>query len=81
MRFKTIQIGDKINIEGEIEFNQDRKKCKGSFDGIIFTLDDIGESRIRLTTPGYGGEPYGNGAIYVHKSQFNQVWAMREEAA
>ncbi len=76
IRFKTIKIGMPILIEGAVDYVQDMKRRNGSFTGITFKLDDIGESRIRLTAPGYGGEPYGSGAIYVGRDQFNKIYAV-----
>lgn len=34
-------------------------------DGEAFEVFPLSENKVRLTAPGYGGKPYGNGPLYV----------------
>jgi hypothetical protein len=53
---------------GEVIYGQDFGFFVGEFPEIIFTVDRYLSSpgRARLKASGYGGNPYGNGAIFVN---------------
>jgi len=40
-------------------------KCSES---IVFDIKDVGNGRFKCTAPGFGGDPYGNGALYAKRS-------------
>jgi hypothetical protein len=53
--------------------------CDGRFyasvpTGIDFSVKEQVEN-VKLTAPGYGGEPYGNGAIHIKKTHFDSFLA------
>ena len=45
-------------------YAQDFQFWRGIPAGVTFTVEDR-DAWCRLTAPGYGGEPYGNGALLV----------------
>lgn len=47
-----------------VRYFQDFSGWLGMPTEVTFTVAHSGD-RIRLTAPGYGGKPYGNGAIYI----------------
>ena len=51
-----------------IPYGQDMQFYTGVPAHIRFAVTRINDERYKLTAPGYGGEPYGNGAIYVKAS-------------
>lgn len=51
--------------ENSIPFGMDHQFYRGIPSNIKFEVTKLSEDKIILTGPGYGGEPYGNGSIYV----------------
>lgn len=62
MRFGTMTFK-----ENDFPYFQDFRFPRGIPAGVEFEAEYTRKdrTRIRLTAPGYGGKPYGNGAIYV----------------
>jgi len=56
--------------ENEVIFMQDFKFFKGVPSDIEFDVVEPGETSVKLIAPGYGGEPYGNGAIWIPRIGF-----------
>ncbi len=50
--------------ENDIDYGQDFRFFRGIPAGIAFTVTNMGD-RCRLYAPGYGSQPYGNGALSV----------------
>jgi hypothetical protein len=48
-----------------VRYGQDLRYHRGVPDGVLFTFDGFAGDRVILVAPGYGGKPYGDGAIYV----------------
>lgn len=48
---------------------------------VVFGLQDFSEDILRLTAPGYGLMPYGNGAIYVAKQLIIDLFKQKQSAA
>jgi hypothetical protein len=53
-----------------IWYLQDFRVLRGIPVGIWFDCDDEGDY-LRIIAPGHGGKPYGNGAIFVSKSDLS----------
>jgi hypothetical protein len=52
--------------KNDIPFGMDHQFYRGIPEGIKFeVLDFLSDNKIKLKGPGYGGDPYGNGSIYV----------------
>lgn len=60
-----------------IPYGQDMGIHKGVPSGIDFDvrLENDGNGAV-LRAPGYGGKPYGNGAIYLSRSMFQKAIKM-----
>ena len=53
----------------DVPYFQDMGFCRGLPHGVEFEMSRIG-SDVRLKAPNHGGEPYGDGAIYVRLKDF-----------
>lgn len=63
----------------EVFYSQDFAFCKGTFpEDLEFTVEELGYGKVCLRAPGYGGNPYGNGAIYMLKKYLppTQDWLL-----
>lgn len=67
MSSKVISVGDEVVIDGEVKYGQDMRFYRGSFSGEVFQVSAIlpTGTRAELRAPGYGGNPYGDGSIFV----------------
>lgn len=45
----------------------------------IFEVEKYSKDRVRLTAPGYGGIPYGNGRIYAKKEDIEKVTNIKKK--
>lgn len=60
----------KFKRGNKIRYGQDFGIYQGvpaNIDFEVELLDKDGDS-VKLVAPGYGGEPYGNGALYIYRS-------------
>lgn len=55
--------------ENRILYFQDMNYFRGIPSGVEFTIETIDEKSARLSAPNYGGKPYGNGKIFIPRSQ------------
>lgn len=55
--------------ENNILYMQDFSYYRGVPHGVEFTIEYITRDRVVLSAPGYGGKPYGNGKLYINRSQ------------
>jgi hypothetical protein len=60
----------KFPPNNKIRYGQDFRFFMGVPSDVDFTVEFIGKDKslARLTAPGYGGKPYGNGAIYLYEN-------------
>lgn len=56
----------------QIAYGQDFMWYRGVPHDIIFTVETLIRGQARLIGPGHGGQPYGNGAIYVSASELRR---------
>ena len=64
-------LGTVTFTDNEIFYGQDCQIWRGIPAGIPFEVTDCG-TQWRLQAPGYGGTPYGNGALYVAKTRLSE---------
>lgn len=57
----------KFRKGNKIAFCQDFAVWEGLPNGVDFEVSPVGKDSVKLVAPGYGGKPYGNGAIYVYR--------------
>ena len=60
--------GMKFRSGNKIKYSQDFSQWVGIPSGIEFDVEIPYPGQARLKAPGYGGRPYGNGVIIVHRS-------------
>jgi len=65
------RVGTVTFTDNEIFYGQDFRIWRGIPPGIAFEVTDSG-TQWRLQAPGYGGTPYGNGALYVAKTRLSE---------
>lgn len=73
----------RFGINGKwIAYGHDHHPRKRGLPGKTwFTTDGIsGDGRVCLRAPGYGGKPYGSGAVYVNWIDI-AIWGKAKEAA
>jgi hypothetical protein len=58
--------------ENDIAFGQDFRFFRGIPSGIDFEVKQMG-TLVKLIAPGYGGEPYGNGALYLNVAEYQKA--------
>jgi hypothetical protein len=65
-----------------ISYMHDMNLCKRGLPGDVWfkTGEITSNGRVVLTAPGYGGKPYGDGAIYVNWIDV-AIWGRGREAA
>ena len=57
----------KFTEGNKVIFSQDFRIWEGLPSDVDFEVHPIGQNSVKLVAPGYGGKPYGNGAIYVSR--------------
>ena len=55
----------KFRVDNKYKYGQDHFQCVGIPAGVEFDVEYFSNKMFRLTSPGYGGKPYGNGQLYV----------------
>jgi hypothetical protein len=66
--------GDRIELNGKLNFGQDMAFWQGTFEKDVFTVGKRVGCWINLTAPGYGiPGNYGNGAIFVLPKELEKV--------
>ena len=58
----------KFSKDNKINYGQDFFQKVGIPHGVDFCVSVVDSNCVKLTAPGYGGKPYGNGALYVRLS-------------
>ena len=53
----------------KVLYYQDMSYWRGLPSNVEFTIDRIDDNSAVLSAPGYGGDPYGNGRVYISRSQ------------
>jgi len=48
---------------------------------VVFGVEDFNDEKLKLTAPGYGLRPYGNGAIYLEKKLIQDLLQQQKSAA
>ncbi len=59
--------------ENRILFGQDCAYYRGIPEGVEFTVSRVNKDVLKLTACGFGGNPYGNGALFVYESQMPEI--------
>jgi len=59
--------GDKLQFKegNNVLYSQDFKRYRGVPSNVTFTVEERIDCITVLSAPGYGGNPYGNGKIYI----------------
>jgi len=58
-------MNKQARIKGGAIIGCDMHAVRWRDDGEVFEVFPLIENKVRLMAPGYGGEPYGNGPLYV----------------
>ena len=61
--------------KNDIAYEQDFRFWRGIPASVVFTFEDRG-MYWRLSAPGYGGEPYGDGGLLVNKADVEALYQL-----
>lgn len=58
-------MGNRARVRDGAFVGCDMHVVKWKDEGEVFEVSSLTKNKMVLTAPGYGGEPYGNGPLYV----------------